>query len=131
MCIHTSCTGKPVHSISPAHSFPPPPHPAFPAGNYLIGEAFNDYCPKLTGYSNGDCRAAGNAPTTNYFGQVYGSNSQCFVQTLMSTSYVADGVTRAGCYSVTCNGNGDNATYTLATGTSSATCTYTGQVRSP
>jgi hypothetical protein len=42
------------------------------SGQYLTGDAFPDYCPVVSAYSNGDCQDTSLNPTgTNYYGSVY------------------------------------------------------------
>ena len=42
------------------------------SGQYLTGNTFPDYCPVITGYSNGDCQDTTLTPSgTNYYGFVY------------------------------------------------------------
>jgi len=63
------------------------------------GSGFPDFCPVLTGYSNGDCR---DTATTayDYFGEVTGPGSRCMTSTLLRTAYVFTGELHSVCHKV-------------------------------
>eukprot|EP00163_Fabomonas_tropica_P001677 TRINITY_DN1123_c0_g1_i2.p1 TRINITY_DN1123_c0_g1~~TRINITY_DN1123_c0_g1_i2.p1 ORF type:complete len:795 (-),score=173.69 TRINITY_DN1123_c0_g1_i2:85-2469(-) len=70
-------------------------------------DQFGDYCPKMTPYSDGDCRIAGNAHSqVDAYGEQFSTDSRCFASSLLSTQYQAQDVQRVACHQTRCSSSG-------------------------
>ena len=62
-----------------------------------------DYCPSVQIYSNGACADTSNVPPTNYAGETYGENSQCFQSSVLRSKWVADSSVHPRCHATRCS----------------------------
>ena len=65
-----------------------------------------DFCPHMSAYSNGECHASGNAPSTNYRAESYGADSSCFDTSLSEVigGMQISAASGQGCYPTRCAG---------------------------
>jgi cysteine-rich repeat protein len=62
-----------------------------------------DYCPRWTGYSNGDCSDPASLLQPAY-GEALGQGTGCFESSLLQDIYIPDGNVRPTCHTMICSG---------------------------